>query len=384
MGKFLITFLCIIFVQRALTQHKFAVKLTFNTKGVIFNKKKAVIKFINSYPGDKNVNPENIIIIKSVKDICTVTVKLIEPCTGNAFLYVNDSVVCISPIILLTNAPVSVVFKKSTAEIYGGENKFLQKNLWLYLGLPYSLTEETGFNIELPKREYELKIPSDVKLENIKLYKKWMEYEQNVIETVVKNKKFYFNLMKLYEIKEQISTKTLKYCYDLLPVNLKLTTYGKLLDSYIENSKKMFFGSKMPSFNVLDSELNTVFSNFFLNQGKYIMLDFWASWCKPCREKNKNLGSIYPSIDTSQIEIISISIDESKKKWIQASKIDNIVWKNYFDSLGMKGNVVKAFSINYIPFNLIIDKEGNIVEKNIWGDKLKQYFLEHKITLKIN
>lgn len=383
MKKILFTLLFIYSAQTVLAhQNSYSVTLTFNTKGIQFDKKNAVIKFINSYPGDKNANPENIVILKPVKDISTVTVKLIEPCTGNAFLYVNDSIISMTPIMVLTNAAILVVFKKPVADVYGGENKFLQENLWLYFGLPYSLTAEEGFNIELPKREYELKIPGDVKLENIKLYKKWMEYEQNVIKTFERNKNLYFNLMKLYDIREQISAKTLEYCFHLLPKNLEATTYGKLLTSYIERSKKMFFGAKVPRFEVLDASLHTISSNVFLNTGKYIMLDFWASWCKPCREKIKFLRNIYPSIDTSKIDIISISIDESKSSWMIASKTDDIVWKNYLDSLGMKGNVARAFSINYIPFNVLIDTNGLIVEKNIWGDKLKKYLEEHTIISK--
>ncbi len=103
----------------------------------------------------------------------------------------------------------------------------------------------------------------------------------------------------------------------------------------------------------------------------YLLIDFWASWCTPCRAEHPNLISLYNRYKNRKFEILSVSLDENRDKWVEAIGKDQLAWPQVSDLKGMNANALaKYYSILYIPFNMLIDKQGKIVATNIKGKEL--------------
>ena len=186
-------------------------------------------------------------------------------------------------------------------------------------------------------------------------------------------------MYQLNQIRGELSTKTIERCFTILADTLKRTTVGRNLEVYISDSKKLFLGQKIQVVNVLDTSNNNVNLNTLVRSHKYTFIDFWASWCAPCRKAMKKLKAQYEDIDAAQIQIISVSIDNNRENWLNASAEEAITWGNYYDSLGVKGQVSKAFNLEYIPQNIIVDKDGIIIEKNLWGESLEAFLKKNNL-----
>ncbi len=106
-------------------------------------------------------------------------------------------------------------------------------------------------------------------------------------------------------------------------------------------------------------------------KGKYTLLDFWASWCAPCREENPTLIKAYNIYQSKGFEIVNVSIDTDELKWQKAIKEDEIgKWQHLIDTTGWKSEILKEYHINSIPANFLIDQEGKIIAMNLRGEAL--------------
>jgi len=108
-------------------------------------------------------------------------------------------------------------------------------------------------------------------------------------------------------------------------------------------------------------------------QGKVVLVDFWASWCGPCRAENPNVVKVYEKFKDKGFTIYSVSLDEDAAKWKEAIVKDKLSWTNHVSDLkGWKSSVVANFGIEGIPYTVLLNKEGKIIGKNLRGEKLEE------------
>ncbi|MBZ0098445.1 MAG: AhpC/TSA family protein, partial [Taibaiella sp.] len=105
-------------------------------------------------------------------------------------------------------------------------------------------------------------------------------------------------------------------------------------------------------------------------RGKYVLIDFWASWCGPCRQENPNVVKAFNEFKGKNFTILGVSLDEDKDKWLQAIKKDNLTWTHISDLKGWQSVAARDYQVNGIPANFLVDPNGVIIASNLRGPEL--------------
>lgn len=121
-------------------------------------------------------------------------------------------------------------------------------------------------------------------------------------------------------------------------------------------------GDTIPSITLKSNSNSDVNISSF--KGKYMLVDFWASWCAPCRLGNKKLVKLHNEVSSSKIEIIGVSIDTDKSKWLKAIEKDKIKFTQLIDPKGFDANAAIVFGVNELPSKYLFNPEGILIAKN--------------------
>jgi len=111
-------------------------------------------------------------------------------------------------------------------------------------------------------------------------------------------------------------------------------------------------------------------------KGKYVLIDFWASWCGPCRKENPNVVAAYNKYKDKNFTILGVSLDQDKDSWVQAIKNDNLAWAQMSDLKQWQSAAVSTYNIEGIPFNVLIDPTGKVIAQELRGPALEQKLAE--------
>lgn len=150
--------------------------------------------------------------------------------------------------------------------------------------------------------------------------------------------------------------------------------YTKQFVEQIESLRSLAVGMPAPDIALPNPEGDTVRLSSL--KGKYVMIDFWAAWCKPCRVENPNVVRLYNKYKDKGFEIYGVSLDRTKQAWVEAIKEDNLNWKHVSDLRYFDSEAAALYNINAIPATVLLDKEGNIIAKNLRGEALEEKLAE--------
>lgn len=158
--------------------------------------------------------------------------------------------------------------------------------------------------------------------------------------------------------------------YNLLEPAIKSSAMGQYIAQQIKEGKINGPGTMLADFSQPDTTGSPVSLSSL--RGNYVLVDFWASWCGPCRQENPNLVAAYNKYKSKNFTVLGVSLDKAKPAWIEAIMMDGLTWTHVSDLQGWQNSVAQQFQIFSIPQNFLIDPQGKIVGKNLRGAALER------------
>ncbi|HVX49322.1 MAG TPA: TlpA disulfide reductase family protein [Chitinophagaceae bacterium] len=231
---------------------------------------------------------------------------------------------------------------------------------------------------------------------HIKPLNDYVQYYRNLVQTAQNKDSVITILNAVYNIYQQsidqflarkskspVAALVLAYSYDTDPnknVTLLEKRYGQLggdalTSQFAKNIQQVLavdkigaVGTKAIDFTQNDTTGKPVSLSQF--RGKYVLVDFWASWCRPCRAENPNVVAAYNEYKDKNFTILSVSLDQRKENWVYAINMDHLAWNHVSDLQYWNNTVARTYHIESIPANFLVDPDGNIIAKDLRGEEL--------------
>ncbi|MBB6610260.1 AhpC/TSA family protein [Pontibacter sp. Tf4] len=160
----------------------------------------------------------------------------------------------------------------------------------------------------------------------------------------------------------------------MLSKNLPNSKYTKELEERLKGMRSTTVGQVAPEITLPTPDGGTASLSDL--RGKYVLIDFWASWCGPCRKENPNVVRMYNEYKDKGFEIFGVSLDQNREKWLKAIADDKLTWPHVSDLKGWESAAASIYNITAIPQTILLDKEGRIIAKNLRGKELEDKLAE--------
>ncbi len=239
---------------------------------------------------------------------------------------------------------------------------------------------------ELRKKELEIKVQKDsMRLEYEKIYgndyfgklqirgllskmdERYSEVESDFVrqhDNLVGAAVVYGRMQTFYRAKR------LHERYALLGENARKTVPGLLMKPYVDKESRIIVGGTAPDFKMVTPEGDSL--SLYDIKAKVKILDFWASWCGPCRAENPNVRKIYRKYKDAGLEIVSVSFDTKKEAWIRAIQEDKLNWIHLSDLKGWSSVASDLYEVHGIPYVFVLDENNRIIAESLRGEALEE------------
>lgn len=199
---------------------------------------------------------------------------------------------------------------------------------------------------------------------------------EKMLEFAKANPNSYFALQALSELVGGYSTKpdVALPLFNKLNETLRLSYGGQTLYKLLNAHTVTALGATAPNFTQNDVNGKAVSLSDY--KGKYVLVEFWASWCSPCRAESPNLLKQYAAFKDKGFEILGVSVDSDKAKWLDAIKKDGLTWPQISDLKGWDNEARKVYGISGVPANFLVNPEGKIIGSHLVGDALNKKLAE--------
>jgi len=199
-------------------------------------------------------------------------------------------------------------------------------------------------------------------------------FQQNIADFMSKHPDAYISLDMLEMFAGAMQPKTFEPMLNSLSPRMQNTKKAQAWKKKLNEAKRFDVGQLAVDFTLNDKDGHAISLSSY--KGRYVLLDFWASWCGPCRAENPNVLAAYNKYKDKNFQVLSVSIDDNKNAWLKAVAEDKLPWTQVSDLKGANSDVAKLYNIDEIPQNLLIDPTGKIVGRNLRGNDLNKMLAE--------
>ena len=206
----------------------------------------------------------------------------------------------------------------------------------------------------------------------LKEYKKFQNEMNDYSKKFIKeNPDAYLSVLLLenFLMRQYLTPEEIKSYFDGLNKEVKETKSGKKIKTTLDAMTAIVIGKPAPNFSGPTPEGKTISLKETL--GKVTIIDFWASWCGPCRAENPSVVALYNEFHPQGLNIIGVSLDKDAKKWKEAIAKDGLVWPHVSNLKFWEDPIAKQYNVQSIPATFILDEKGNIVAKDLRGEELR-------------
>jgi peroxiredoxin len=203
------------------------------------------------------------------------------------------------------------------------------------------------------------------------------EYESQVMDLQKKTDAFVaanasspvapFSIMVMTQLTEDVLVTEKRY--EMLKPEAKDSYFGRLVSQHVTDGKIGAVGTDAIEFTQNDTTGKPVSLSSF--RGNYVLVDFWASWCKPCRMENPNVVEAFKKYGQKNFTVLGVSLDRAREPWIKAIQDDQLTWTHVSDLKFWNNEVAAKYKVSSIPQNFLVGPDGKIIAKNLRGEELQ-------------
>lgn len=187
---------------------------------------------------------------------------------------------------------------------------------------------------------------------------------------VLENPQSFISPYIMYRNSYTYEMEDLEKALSAFDTSLSHSIYTGFMNEYYATMKRTAVGQMYVPFSMQDSTGINISAEDLIGSN-YLLVDFWASWCAPCRQENPNLVKLYNKYHERGFDIFGVSFDSNRERWLSAIKEDSLTWTHVSDLQGWENKAGKLYGIRSIPSNALLDTNGMIIAKNLRGDDLK-------------
>lgn len=270
---------------------------------------------------------------------------------------------------MLENANITVNAGQAGLTVTGSEG---QKIYDQFMAIN-TTTQQEAMKLQ---QEYQAANGDQAKMQAVQeAYAKLMtDAQAKETELIKANPDSYVSTFVIVSSMGQMEYEQLKERYNLLGEKAKASAQGKAIAAQIAKLESTAIGQIAPNFTITTPEGESI--SLYDIKGKVKLIDFWASWCGPCRGENPHVVEIYKEYHPKGLEIFGVSLDNNKEAWVKAIADDGLVWKHGSDLKGWQSAPAQLYSVTGIPHTVLLDENNKIIAKNLRGDELKQKIAE--------